>query len=164
MGKYVIDPTPMSSYIQSSIKEDVYVKPNYEIKTRSPRPENWRLNLMRGNKEDEFRGECFSISRRKCYDVVQEFAKCEKENGMIFTTFNCRPQADTMLKCFNFEFEVEMDKRRRDMKRNTEWWWRLYYDENGEVGDQANWKEEVWYILKLREFQDKFHSMFSSNS
>lgn len=28
MGKYIIDPTPMSSYVEASIKEDVYVKPN----------------------------------------------------------------------------------------------------------------------------------------
>jgi hypothetical protein len=35
------------------------------------------------------------------------------------------------------EFDVEMDKRRRDIRRNPESWWRELYDENGEVGYQA---------------------------
>jgi len=33
------------------------------------------------------------------------------------------------------EFNVEMDKLRRNMKMNTEWWWKDLFDENGEVGD-----------------------------
>lgn len=30
-----------------------------------------------------------------------------------------------------------MDKRRRDLVRNPEPWWKELYDENGEVGKQA---------------------------
>jgi hypothetical protein len=30
--------------------------------------------------------------------------------------------------------EVEMDKRRRDITTNHEWWWRDLYDEDGEIG------------------------------
>jgi hypothetical protein len=29
---------------------------------------------------------------------------------------------------------VEMDKKRRDMERNPEWWWQNIYDSEGEVG------------------------------
>ncbi len=32
-----------------------------------------------------------------------------------------------------------MDKRRRDIKTNNEWWWRELYDEDGEIGQQAEW-------------------------
>lgn len=38
------------------------------------------------------------------------------------------------------EYYVEMDKKRRDMKRNPEPWWREQYDENGEVGKQKEMK------------------------
>jgi hypothetical protein len=27
-----------------------------------------------------------------------------------------------------------MDKRRRDITRNNEWWWRDLYDQDGEIG------------------------------
>lgn len=135
------------------ITEDLKLdpEPNYEIKTRSPRPENWKLNILRGKKEDELRGEAYAIARRKCYFPVQEFAECEKQNGLIMTSFRCQASAQKMLNCFDFECKVELDKRRRDMERNQEWWWRLYYDENGEVGDQADYKEQPWYTLKYQE-------------
>jgi len=28
-----------------------------------------------------------------------------------------------------------MDKLRRDLSRHPEWWWRVLYDENGEIGE-----------------------------
>ena len=37
-------------------------------------------------------------------------------------------------KNINVRSEIEMDKRRRDIVRNHEWWWRDLYDEDGEVG------------------------------
>lgn len=40
-----------------------------------------------------------------------------------------------MKECLTHEYDVEMDKLRRNMKMNTEWWWKDLYDENGEVGD-----------------------------
>ena len=40
-----------------------------------------------------------------------------------------------MKECLSHEFDVEMDKLRRNMKMNSEWWWRDLYDENGEVGE-----------------------------
>ena len=30
-----------------------------------------------------------------------------------------------------------MDKLRRNIQLNQEWWWRSIYDEDGEVGEQA---------------------------
>ena len=40
-----------------------------------------------------------------------------------------------------------MDKRRRDMKRHPEWWWRCFYDENGEVGrnNQSNLVSSIFF-------------------
>ena len=31
---------------------------------------------------------------------------------------------------------------RRDTKKHNEWWWLCLYDENGEIGKQAEWKPE----------------------
>ena len=47
----------------------------------------------------------------------------------------CKPEYKFMRQCFNEEFEVEMDKRRRDVKRNNDWWWANIYDEDGEIGE-----------------------------
>jgi hypothetical protein len=44
--------------------------------------------------------------------------------------------------CLEREYDVEMDRRRRDIKRNPEPWWRQFYDEYGEVGRQADMKDE----------------------
>ena len=57
-----------------------------------------------------------------------------------------------MLKCFSSEADVEMDKLRRNTTMNNEWWWRLLYDENGEVGEQAIWKDEFWMLTRMRPY------------
>jgi len=36
--------------------------------------------------------------------------------------------------------EVEMDKRRRDVTKNNEWWWRDLYDQDGEIGYMESFK------------------------
>lgn len=78
-----------------------------------------------------------------------------------------------MKTCLEHEYEVEMDKLRRNMKMNTEWWWReLYiyfllkyrYDENGEVDEQAKWVDEFWMITKVRHYKDLMCSLFLRNS
>ena len=53
---------------------------DYQIKTRSPKPTNWRLNIMRGKREDELRNEAYYLARRKCYDKAKSFENCEKSN------------------------------------------------------------------------------------
>lgn len=48
-----------------------------------------------------------------------------------------------------------MDKKRRDMKRNPESWWRKLYNEDGEVGEQAKMVREeygLWDSLKFTFF------------
>jgi hypothetical protein len=52
-----------------------------------------------------------------------------------------------MLNCFSHECDVEMDKLRRNLKLNPEWWWRVLYDEDGEVGDQAEWKDDEFFLI-----------------
>jgi hypothetical protein len=32
---------------------------DYEVKTRGPLPENWKLNITRGKREDELRNEVY---------------------------------------------------------------------------------------------------------
>lgn len=59
-----------------------------------------------------------------------------------------------MLECFQRECDVEMDKLRRNMTINQEWWWRILYDENGEVGDQAEWVDEYWLITRMRPYMN----------
>jgi len=36
------------------------------------------------------------------------------------------------------------------MNRNPEWWWRCFYDENGEIGDQADWDGSSFFMVKLK--------------
>ncbi len=45
-----------------------------------------------------------------------------------------------------------MDKRRRDMSRHPEWWWRDFYDENGEIGDQYQWDGSWFLLLRFKKF------------
>lgn len=40
------------------------------------------------------------------------------------------------------------------MTINQEWWWRVLYDENGEVGDQAEWVDEYWLITRMRPYMN----------
>ena len=40
-----------------------------------------------------------------------------------------------------------MDKRRRDVQRYPESWWREYYSSEGEVGEQAAWRPEQDFLL-----------------
>jgi len=56
-----------------------------------------------------------------------------------------------MNQCFSRELDVELDKRRRDIKRHDEWWWRVLYDESGEVADQANWDGSWFLTMKFKE-------------
>jgi hypothetical protein len=77
------------------------------------------------------------LFRRKCYEPVMEFVECRQDEGFFWYVFNCQEDFNDVAICFEHEYNVEMDKKRRDMKRNPEGWWRQYYDENGEVGKQA---------------------------
>jgi hypothetical protein len=45
-----------------------------------------------------------------------------------------------------------MDKKRRDIKRNPETWWRELYDENGEIGRQKEMQfgeMDIWDSFKM---------------
>jgi hypothetical protein len=56
-----------------------------------------------------------------------------------------------------------MDIRRRDMTKNTEWWWREYYDENGEIGPQAEWDGSSWVTLLWRRAIKRVKSVISDS-
>lgn len=59
----------MGSYRSKNFKVDVdslptlEPEPNYEIKTRSPMPDRWALNILRGQREDELKGLAYAYAR-----------------------------------------------------------------------------------------------------
>lgn len=59
-------------------RKNLEPEPDYDIKTRSPKPTTWQLNIMRGKREDDLRNEAYPIARRKCHKYVDVFAACEK--------------------------------------------------------------------------------------
>ena len=77
------------------------------------------------------------LARRKCYDPVMDYAECQHKEGYFWFVFNCQENFHYVAQCLEREYAVEMDKRRRDMKRNPEPWWQEHYNQHGEVGKQA---------------------------
>jgi len=51
--------------------------------------------------------------------------------------YKCKDLFNAYKSWVKWETDVEVDKIRRDVKRHTEWWWLCLYDENGEIGKQA---------------------------
>lgn len=78
----------MGTYKSKAVKGDAEKLPrlqrelDYDIKTRSPKPTTWKLNILRGKREDDLRNEAYPLARRKCYNAVKDFERCEK--GQIF--------------------------------------------------------------------------------
>lgn len=84
------------------------------------------------------------------------FQSCEKNEGLFWCVFNCAEESYEMKACFKDQYLIEMDRRRRDMDRNPEWWWQNIYDRDGEIGKQKDWKdEELWYHIKINEANQK---------
>ena len=117
-------------------------EPDYVIKTRPPMWDDWRLNIFRGIKENRLKMDANKIARRKCWETGQELERCTLERGMTKIYF-CRPQMDAFLACCYHEQQVELDKLRRDTKMHDEWYWLNLYDEDGEIGKQAEWEPET---------------------
>ncbi len=73
----------MGTYKSKNIKIDAEKLPileeetNYTVKTRGPIPSQWKLNILRGKREDELKNEAMQLSRRRCIQKVREFVKCE---------------------------------------------------------------------------------------
>ncbi len=55
-------------------------EPDYIIRTRSPKPTVWQLNILRGKKEDDLRNEAYPLARRKCHKSAEFFEQCEKSS------------------------------------------------------------------------------------
>ena len=120
----------------------------YQIKTRPPHyMYHWKLNFLRRAREEDLRDEAMQAARLKCYESANAFTKCSFDNPLKEHKL-CKEQFEIMKKCFVEEMEVEMDKRRRDIERNNEWWWTNIYDQNGEIGFQATDPKET-YVEKV---------------
>lgn len=67
----------MGTYKSKGIKVDAEKLPeleeelDYEVKTRPPLPDAWKLNLLRGIREDELKDKVMPIARRKCIRKVK---------------------------------------------------------------------------------------------
>lgn len=59
--------------------------------------------------------------------MINEFIKCTEINGSFWGALECQEENHYMQKCLEHEYEVEMDKLRRNIKMNNEWWWRELY-------------------------------------
>jgi len=120
----------------------------YTIKTRPPHYTNyWKLNLLRRSREEELRDEAMQASRLKCHEPANAFTKCSYDNPLK-EHVECKSEFSLMKQCFVQEMEIEMDKRRRDIERNNEWWWTNIYNENGEIGEQALTPKDT-YVEKI---------------
>jgi Cytochrome c oxidase biogenesis protein Cmc1 like len=120
----------------------------YTVKTRPPHYiYNWKINWLRRAREEDLRDEAMQASRLKCHASANAFSKCSFENSMKEATM-CKDSFKAMKSCFVQEMNVEMDKRRRDIERNKEWWWTNIYDENGEIGEQAKTPPDT-YVEKV---------------
>ncbi len=64
--------------ISAEEKDNYDEEPNYEIKTRSPYPQNWRLNIMVSKREEDLKNDAFQLARFKCHRKVNKFMDCEK--------------------------------------------------------------------------------------
>lgn len=59
----------MGSYRSKGFKIDIETlpeaepEPDYEIRTRSPMPDRWALNIVRGKREDELKGLAYAYAR-----------------------------------------------------------------------------------------------------
>lgn len=124
---------------------------NYTTTTRPPKyVYNWKLNMLRRTREMDLKDEAMQSARLKCYESANDFTFCSFHNPMKESTV-CIDQFKLMKKCFIQECDIEMDKRRRDIKRNHEWWWANIYDESGEIGEQAKETPDT-YVEKIVDF------------
>jgi hypothetical protein len=92
----------------------------YCIKTRPPTTEGnaWKHNIKLQVREEQLADEAMPIARRKCYEPSMEYIACAQREGLFWMVFNCQEEFYYVAECQEFEFYVEMDKRRRDLTRN----------------------------------------------
>jgi len=57
-------------------------EPDYVVKTRSPMLDDWRLNAVRGIKENMLLKEAGPIANRKCWRSGEAFSDCTLEAGL----------------------------------------------------------------------------------
>ena len=91
-------------------------------------------------------------ARLKCYKEANAFQECSMENPRK-EHIACAEVFKPMQTCFVEETEVELDKRRRDIERNNEWWWTNIYDENGQIGEQGT-EPEITYVERVVDFTE----------
>ena len=81
----------MGTYKSRQIKQNIYEleelqesPPTINPKSRSPMPDLWKLNILRGKREDELKGESMPIARRRCKKKVHGIKHCTDLTALIF--------------------------------------------------------------------------------
>lgn len=97
----------MGTYKSKALKGNVFEMEQIDespldvkSKTRQPMPDLWKLNILRGKREDEIKDEAMPIARRRCRKKATDFIQCERENGKYWTVFECIEQYEMMNTCF----------------------------------------------------------------
>lgn len=116
----------------------------YQIKTRPPqKSKNWRLSVYRKIRENKLSEEAMLAARLKCHGAANVYARCSYKYPFKESTM-CKNLLKDMNKCFYQERDIELDKRRRDIVRNNESWWKDIYNEHGEIGLQADYPKDTY--------------------
>jgi hypothetical protein len=130
-NKYYVD------YVRYYVSEWKPEYGTYQIKTRPPQnSKNWRFTMYRKIRDQRLSSEAMLAARLKCHSAAKIYARCSYEHPFKESTM-CKSQFKDMNKCFSQERDIELDKRRRDIVRNNELWWKNIYNEQGETGLQA---------------------------
>ncbi len=104
--------------------------------------DDWRLNIFRGIKENRLKMEANKLARRKCWETGTALEKCSEKNTM-WRMNRCTKEFEALIQCCYHEQQVELDKLRRDTTKHSEWYWLNLYDEDGEIGKQAEFEPET---------------------
>ena len=82
--------------------EHLNPEPDYIIKTRPPMWDDWRLNVVRGVKENEIAMEAAKIARRKCWETGDSFAECTQREG-TGRERKCKKEFQKFVNCCHWE-------------------------------------------------------------
>jgi hypothetical protein len=70
--------------------------------------DDWKLNIVRGIKENKIRKEAGKIANRKCWRLGEEFSDCTLEKG-LGREYKCKQIFEKFKACVRWETQVEME-------------------------------------------------------
>jgi hypothetical protein len=116
---------------------------SYQVLTRPPIVlANSHLNELRLEREHLIATEADTASRLKCSAANRAFNSCLQTRPAGSGIEACVVQYEAYRDCLEQEYAIEKDKRRRDTDRFSEDWWTCSYSKDGEVGEQAQPRDD----------------------